>query len=156
MANSYNSVTPLSDTYSSVGDSVDDGSGLSSDKVIGGYKSLYTSVMEELENLGSQQAGDISERFDSSEADMNQRLDSAGLLTSTITPSVEAGYDREESDALSTLNDTLARQKVDYATDIILQKEAQEYREEQAEEAAESSDMSSLIDVLASLFSSLV
>jgi hypothetical protein len=77
------------------------------------YDTHAATVRALLVNLGVTERARINEQFDNALAKARQGLVSRGLYSSVLFTAIEARVERERSEALVTLADKLAREKVD-------------------------------------------
>lgn len=84
------------------------------DDVLNGYENRYQRGMNNLQGLGDQEKRDTSQRYTNLAAQNQQDLTSRGLTGTTILPTMRQGVAREESDALSRVNERLQRERLGY------------------------------------------
>lgn len=88
-----------------------DSGGVDMGALLGSIRKNQGAAMNDIYNVGAQQAQDIRDEFTSQGNRANQQLQATGLAGSTISPSINALYSREKTSALNRLAETLAQQR---------------------------------------------
>lgn len=82
------------------------------DDVLNGYDARYQRGMQNLEGLGNQEKIDVQRQFGELAAANQQDLVNRGLTGTTIMPTMRQGILREQTDALSRINERLQNQRL--------------------------------------------
>lgn len=87
-------------------------------QILGGYDTLYNDTMTGLEGMGDAARKDVNTGYNRAFSQSMQGLVNAGMANSTILPSVSLNNARQKTDALSSLNEMLRREKLGYMNNI--------------------------------------
>lgn len=111
--------------------------------VLDGYENRYQRGMENLQGLGDQEKADTSQRYKNLASQNTQDMVSRGLTGTTIMPTMRQGIAREESDALSRVNERLQRERLNYDASLsgdALSAQERQYGQQQSTYGNASSD----------------
>jgi hypothetical protein len=82
------------------------------DPISQGYQQRYGRGMGYLEGMGNQQKKDLNSQYDNLQTQVAQQMQQRGLANTTVMPSMQAGVERERSDARGRLQEQLNRERL--------------------------------------------
>jgi hypothetical protein len=109
----------------------------------GGLQDRYTRNMGYLEGAGNQQRKDINADYSKLNASQQQDLARRGLLSSTVSQTMQNGVERKKQDSLGVLQESLNRQRL--STDAQISGDILNFKERKQENAPSYGDYTNLM-----------
>ena len=77
----------------------------------------YQEIMDSLEGAGTQQKIELRQNYSNAGNAAQNDLIQRGVSGSTVKPAVQMGYQRQQGNAMNTLNENLSRERIGYKND---------------------------------------
>ena len=81
----------------------------------------YQEIMDSLEGAGKQQKIELRQNYSNAGNAAQNDLIQRGVSGSTVKPAVQMGYQRQQNNAMNTLNENLTRERIGYKNDAFKQ-----------------------------------